>query len=64
MRSKKYVPFEKAFHPFQRMFIAEWLLAGRIDEVKRDFASRKVEYTDELAEEIKIKYGKKNNKEM
>ena len=58
MRSKKYVPFEKAFHPFQRMLIAERLWAGRIDEVKRDFAARKVEYTDELAKAIIDKYRK------
>lgn len=58
MKSKKYVPFEKAFHPFQRMFIAQWLMAGRIDEVKRDFAYRKVEYTDELAKAIIDKYRK------
>ena len=57
MRRIKYVPFEKAYSPMQRPFIANWLLNGQIEQVKYSFASRKVEYTEELAEQIKAKYG-------
>lgn len=62
MKQKKYVPFEKAYNGLQRPTIAKLLSVGRIAEVKYSFASRKVEYTDELAEEIKIKYAPKTDK--
>lgn len=62
MKRKKYITFEKAYNAMQRPTIAAMLSAGRIAEVKYSFASRKVEYTDELAEEIKIKYAPKSNK--
>lgn len=64
MKRKKYIPFEKAYSPMQRPFIADWLLNGQIEEVKRSFDARKVEYTETLAEEIKSKYGKSNNQDM
>lgn len=57
MKRKKYVAFEKAYNPIQRPFIATMLLNGQVEQVKYSFASRKVEYTDELAEEIKANYG-------
>lgn len=62
MKRKKYVPFEKAYNGLQRPTIAKLLSVGRIAEVKYSFASRKVEYTDELVEEIKIKYASQSNK--
>ncbi len=62
MKRKKCVPFEKAYNGLQRPTIAKLLLAGQIAEVKYSFASRKAEYTDELAEEIKIKYAPKADK--
>lgn len=62
MKRKKSVSFEKAYNGLQRPIIAALLSDGKIAEVKYSFASRKVEYTEELAEEIKIKYGTKTNK--
>lgn len=57
MRRIKYVLFEKAYNGLQRPIIAALLSDGKIAEVKYSFASRKVEYTEELAEQIKAKYG-------
>lgn len=57
MKYKKYIPFEKAYNIIQKRLLAAMLNDGQIDQVKRDFAARKVEYTEELAEAIKIKYG-------
>lgn len=64
MKRKKYITFEKAYNAMQRPFIATMLLNGQVEQVKYSFASRKVEYTDELAEEIKANYGKSNQNQL
>lgn len=64
MKRKKYITFENAYNAMQRPFIATMLMNGEIEQVKYSFASRKVEYTDALAEKIKAKYDKSNNQDM
>lgn len=44
--------------------MAEMLLNNEIERVKYIFYSYKVEFTDELAEEIKVRYGQKQNNDI
>lgn len=60
---RKSKTFEQAFKSMQRNLIAEMLINNEIERVKYILYSYKVQYTDDLAVEIKAKYGKKNNKE-
>ncbi len=59
MKRKKHIPFEKAFNAIQRNLIAEMLINNDVEKVKYILCSYKVQYTDDLAVEIKAKYGKK-----
>lgn len=61
MKRKKHITFEKAFNSLQRKLIAEMLINNDVEKAKNILCSYKVQYTDELAVEIKAKYGK--NKE-
>ena len=61
MKKRKTIPFEKAFTTLQRKLIAEMLINNYVEKVKYILCSYKVQYTDDLAVEIKAKYGKKNN---
>lgn len=58
---RKSKTFEQAFKSMQRNLIAEMLINNEIERVKYILYSYKVQYTDDLAVEIKAKYGKKNN---
>ncbi len=64
MKRKKYIAFEKAYNAVQRTIIVEMLLNGQVEQVKCSFASHKVKYTDDLVEEIKAKYGKKEKSKL
>lgn len=59
MKKRKTIPFEKAFNAMQRNLIAEMLINNDVEKVKYVLCSYKVQYTDDLAVEIKAKYGKK-----
>ncbi len=59
MKKRKNITFHKAFNFIQKKIIAEMLINNDIERVKYILCSYKVQYTDELAEEIKAKYGKK-----
>lgn len=59
MKKRKTIPFEKAFNAMQRNLIAEMLINNDVEKVKYILCSYKVQYTDDLAIEIKAKYGKK-----
>lgn len=58
---RKSKTFEQAFKSMQRNLIAEMLINNEIERVKYILYSYKVQYTDDLAVEIKAKYGKNNN---
>lgn len=53
--------FEESFNVIQKIIMAEMLLDNDIERVKYILYSNKVQYSDELATEIKAKYGKKRN---
>ena len=59
MKLKKHIAFEKAFNSLQRKLLAEMLINNDVEKVKYILCSYKVQYTDDLAVEIKTKYGKK-----
>lgn len=61
MKKSKNTTFEKAFNSLQRKIIAEMLINNDVEKAKYILCSYKVQYTDDLAIEIKAKYGKKNN---
>lgn len=60
MKKKKYIPFKKAYNFIQRSVMAEMLLQGKVEEVKRSFSACNVEFTEEIAKEIVSQYGKTN----
>lgn len=55
MKKRKTIPFEKAFTTLQRKLIAEMLINNDVEKVKYILCSYKVQYTDDLAVEIKAK---------
>lgn len=59
MKKSKNTTFERAFNSLQRKLIAEMLINNDVEKVKYVLCSYKVQYTDDLAVEIKAKYGKK-----
>lgn len=59
MKKSKNTTFEKAFNSLQRKIIAQMLINNDVGKVKYILCSYKVQYTDDLAIEIKAKYGKK-----
>ena len=59
MKKRKPITFDKAFDIIQKKIIAEMLINNDIEKVKYILCSYKVQYTDDLAVEIKTKYGKK-----
>ena len=61
MKKRKSATFDKAFDFIQKKIIAEMLINNDVEQVKYLLCSYKVQYTDDLAVEIKAKYGKKNN---
>lgn len=56
---RKCKSFEESFNIIQKIIMAEMLLDNDIERVKYILYSNKVQYSDELAAEIKAKYGKK-----
>ena len=59
MKKSQNKTFEKAFTTLQRKLIAEMLINNDVEKAKYILCSYKVQYTDDLAVEIKAKYGKK-----
>lgn len=58
MKKSKNTAFEKALTTLQRKLIAEMLINNDVEKIKYILCSYKIQYADDLAVEIKTKYGK------